>query len=162
MGNPIAADTKPLAAHLEEGKEYYWCACGRSKQQPFCDGSHRGTGLEPLRFAAEATGEAKLCQCKGTRNRPFCDGSHVNFRKGQEVEPPRGAEDQMPEPVPTVEELIEATRRGEALKVKTLIGQGANVNGKDNMGYSPLHMLLVYSKVQCHQWVKRPIKKRSR
>jgi glutamate synthase domain-containing protein 2/CDGSH-type Zn-finger protein len=104
MGKPIAADNKPIAVHLEEGKEYHWCTCGRSKQQPFCDGSHRGTGLEPARFTAEETGETKLCQCKGTRNRPFCDGSHVNLQKGQEIEPPRGADDQMPEPVPTVEE----------------------------------------------------------
>jgi glutamate synthase domain-containing protein 2/CDGSH-type Zn-finger protein len=102
--NPIAADNKPIAVQLEEGKEYYWCSCGRSKQQPFCDGSHRGTGLEPVRFTAEEAGEAMLCQCKGTRNRPFCDGSHVNLQKGQEIEPPRGADDQMPEPVPTVEE----------------------------------------------------------
>ncbi len=78
MGNPIAADNKPIAVHLEEGKEYHWCTCGRSKQQPFCDGSHRGTGLEPARFTAEETGETKLCQCKGTRNRPVCAGSHVN------------------------------------------------------------------------------------
>jgi glutamate synthase domain-containing protein 2/CDGSH-type Zn-finger protein len=104
MGNPIAADNKPIAVHLEKGREYHWCTCGRSKQQPFCDGSHRGTGLEPARFTAEETGETKLCQCKGTRSRPFCDGSHVNLQKGQEIEPPRGADDQMPEPVPTVEE----------------------------------------------------------
>jgi glutamate synthase domain-containing protein 2/CDGSH-type Zn-finger protein len=104
MSNPIAADNKPIAVQLETGKEYYWCSCGRSKQQPFCDGSHRGTGLEPVRFTAEETGEATLCQCKGTRNRPFCDGSHVNLQKGQEIEPPRGADDHMPEPVPTVEE----------------------------------------------------------
>jgi CDGSH-type Zn-finger protein len=109
MSNPIAADVNPIATHLDKGKEYYWCTCGRSKQQPFCDGSHRGTGLEPLRFAAEEAGEVNLCQCKGTRNRPFCDGSHVNFQKGQEVEPPRGADDQMPEPVPAVEEPMVAS-----------------------------------------------------
>ncbi len=44
MGNPIAADNKPIAVHLETGRDYHWCTCGRSKQQPFCDGSHRGTG----------------------------------------------------------------------------------------------------------------------
>ena len=104
MSNPIAADDKPISVTLEAGKEYYWCSCGRSKRQPFCDGSHRGTGITPLRFTAEAEPEAKLCQCKGTRNRPFCDGSHVRFQKGQEVEPPRGAEDAMPEAVATVEE----------------------------------------------------------
>jgi len=66
MSNPIAADNKPTAVTLEAGKEYYWCACGRSKKQPFCDGSHRGTGITPLAFVAEADGEAFLCQCKGT------------------------------------------------------------------------------------------------
>ena len=104
MSNPIAADNKPAAINLEAGKEYFWCACGRSKSQPFCDGSHRGTDFKPMRFMAEAAEEVALCQCKGTRNRPYCDGSHVNFQKGQEVEPPRGADDAMPEPVPTPEE----------------------------------------------------------
>jgi len=104
MKNPIAADDKPITLALEAGKEYYWCACGRSKRQPFCDGSHRGTGIAPLSFTPQVDGDATLCQCKGTRNRPFCDGSHVNFEKGQEVEPPRGADDAMPEPVPTTEE----------------------------------------------------------
>ena len=108
MSNPIAADVNPVATHLEKGREYFWCTCGRSQQQPFCDGSHRGTGLEPLRFAAQETGEAMLCRCKGTRNRPFCDGFHVNLQKGQEVEPPRGADDQMPKPVPTAEEPMVA------------------------------------------------------
>ncbi len=104
MANPIAADNKPVTVNLDAGKEYFWCACGRSKSQPFCDGSHRGTGITPLRFTAEQTGDAALCQCKGTRNRPFCDGSHVNYAPGQDVEPPRGAEDAMPEPTPTPEE----------------------------------------------------------
>jgi len=104
MSQPIAADVKPVTVTLEAGKDVYWCACGRSKQQPFCDGSHRGTGIEPLRFTPDESGEATLCQCKGTRNRPLCDGSHVRFAKGQEVEVPRGAEDAMPEPVPTPEE----------------------------------------------------------
>jgi len=104
MTNPIAADTKPAAVSLEAGKEYYWCSCGRSKKQPFCDGSHRGTGLTPVSFVAESDGEAFLCQCKGTKNRPHCDGSHAAFEVGQVVEPPRGADDAMPEPVPTPEE----------------------------------------------------------
>lgn len=104
MSNPIAADNKPATTNLEAGKEYFWCVCGRSKKQPFCDGSHRGTDFKPMRFVAEAAEEALLCQCKGTRNRPYCDGSHVNYQKGQEVEPPRGADDAMPAPVPTPEE----------------------------------------------------------
>ncbi|HSR56371.1 MAG TPA: glutamate synthase-related protein [Alphaproteobacteria bacterium] len=104
MSNPIAADNKPVSVNLEKGKKYYWCACGRSKTQPFCDGSHRGTGITPLGFTAEEDGEAVMCQCKGTRNRPYCDGSHTNYTKGEEVEPPRGKENEMPKPVPTPEE----------------------------------------------------------
>ena len=104
MSNPIAADVKPVTVSLEAGKQIYWCACGRSKTQPFCDGSHRGTGISPLAYTPDESEEATLCQCKGTRNRPFCDGSHVAFEKGQEVEPPRGASNEMPEPVPTPEE----------------------------------------------------------
>jgi glutamate synthase domain-containing protein 2/CDGSH-type Zn-finger protein len=104
MSNPIAADNNPAKVTLDKGKAYYWCACGRSKTQPFCDGSHRGTGITPLPFTADENGEATLCQCKGTRNRPYCDGSHVNYEKGQEVEPPKGKDNEMPKPVPTPEE----------------------------------------------------------
>jgi glutamate synthase domain-containing protein 2/CDGSH-type Zn-finger protein len=104
MTYPIAADNKPTSVYLEAGKEYYWCACGRSRTQPFCDGSHRGTGITPLPFTPEEDGEAVLCQCKATRSRPYCDGSHVNHTKGEEVEPPRGKDNEMPRPVPTPEE----------------------------------------------------------
>lgn len=73
---PVVADRKPRAVQLEKGKEYWWCACGRSKNQPFCDGSHKGTGFTPHGFTAEESGEAWLCMCKRTANRPFCDGTH--------------------------------------------------------------------------------------
>ncbi len=72
----VIAEKSPFAVELVEGETYYWCACGRSKSQPFCDGSHQGTGLEPVAFTAEKTGTAYLCGCKRTANRPFCDGSH--------------------------------------------------------------------------------------
>jgi glutamate synthase domain-containing protein 2/CDGSH-type Zn-finger protein len=75
---PVIADTKPMKVDLEAG-EHHWCACGRSQNQPFCDGAHRGTGLTPLKFAAEEAGEAYLCLCKRTKNPPYCDGSHRNL-----------------------------------------------------------------------------------
>ncbi len=79
----IVAAVSPAKTELEEGKEYFWCACGRSKNQPFCDGSHRGTGFTPRKFTAEKTGEAYLCRCKQTKNPPFCDGTHRNLDAAQ-------------------------------------------------------------------------------
>ena len=76
MDKPQAAGTAPIPARLEAGRDYYWCSCGRSKNQPFCDGSHKGSGLAPLAFQAPAAGEKYLCACKATRNPPYCDGSH--------------------------------------------------------------------------------------
>jgi CDGSH iron-sulfur domain-containing protein 3 len=72
----IVAQKGPYQVELEEGKPYFWCACGRSKKQPFCDGSHKGTGLQPLRFVSDSSGIFNLCGCKTTDGRPFCDGSH--------------------------------------------------------------------------------------
>ena len=72
----IIAEKSPFAVKLVEGETYYWCACGRSKNQPFCDGSHQGTAFEPVAFTAEKTGTAYLCGCKRTANRPLCDGTH--------------------------------------------------------------------------------------
>jgi len=74
--DPISAQLSPYSVELEEGKAYFWCRCGRSKTQPFCDGSHKDTGIEPLRFVAEATGTVSLCGCKQTDDAPFCDGTH--------------------------------------------------------------------------------------
>ena len=72
----VVAQQFPYTVKLEAGKEYYWCACGRSKKQPFCDGSHHGTTITPKAFKVEKTGEFHLCGCKLTKNPPFCDGSH--------------------------------------------------------------------------------------
>lgn len=79
MTNPIIADIKPKKVALNEGEEYYFCACGKSQNQPFCDGSHTGTSFKPKAFSAQETGDAYLCQCKHTNNSPFCDGSHKQF-----------------------------------------------------------------------------------
>jgi len=72
----VIAEKSPFAVELVEGETYCWCACGRSKNQPFCDGSHQGTAFEPVTYTAEKTGTAYLCGCKRTANRPFCDGTH--------------------------------------------------------------------------------------
>lgn len=76
MSSSKIAGTKPCLVTLEAGRAYSWCACGLSKTQPFCDGSHVGTGLKPLRFTAAANEEALLCACKRTKRPPYCDGSH--------------------------------------------------------------------------------------
>ncbi|MBF0168235.1 MAG: CDGSH iron-sulfur domain-containing protein [Alphaproteobacteria bacterium] len=73
---PVSAAKTPFAVDLEEGTVYVWCACGKSAQQPFCDGSHKGSGITPKVFKAEKTGTAYLCACKRTGNAPFCDGTH--------------------------------------------------------------------------------------
>ncbi len=79
MANPIVADNKPAVVQLEKGKEYYFCSCGRSKTQPFCDGSHAGTDFKPQVFTADDSGDAYLCACKHSAGTPFCDGSHKQF-----------------------------------------------------------------------------------
>ncbi|WP_428636522.1 glutamate synthase-related protein [Shewanella sp.] len=83
MTKPVIADNKPKKVELTKGKEYYFCVCGRSNSQPFCDGSHKGTGLTPKAFTPEDTGEAYLCACKHTGNAPYCDGTHKQFNSEQ-------------------------------------------------------------------------------
>ena len=73
---PEIAQKAPYPTQVETGRTYYWCACGRSARQPFCDGSHKETGFEPVAFTAEKTGTVYLCGCKQTGNQPFCDGTH--------------------------------------------------------------------------------------
>ncbi len=72
----VVFDNKPVAVDLEEGREYYFCTCGKSINQPFCDGSHNGSDMSPQVFTAQLTGTAYLCQCKKSGNLPFCDGAH--------------------------------------------------------------------------------------
>jgi glutamate synthase domain-containing protein 2/CDGSH-type Zn-finger protein len=83
MANPIIADNKPVKANLSKGQEYHFCTCGRSRSQPFCDGSHAGTGFTPRVIVSDEDQEAYLCACKHTNNAPFCDGTHARFTDDQ-------------------------------------------------------------------------------
>jgi len=76
MADPIVAQKGPYPFEIEVGKSYAWCACGRSRNQPLCDGSHKGTGLSPVVFKGEETKEVYLCGCKKTGSGPYCDGTH--------------------------------------------------------------------------------------
>ena len=73
---PEIGGHRPLPFEAELGKSYWWCACGRSKKQPFCDGSHKGTPFTPIEFKAEKAEEAWFCACKRSGKKPMCDGSH--------------------------------------------------------------------------------------
>ncbi len=102
---PVIAAKAPIATELEKGKEYYWCRCGLSKSQPFCDGSHKNTDITPQSFVAEETGTAYLCQCKATGNAPFCDGTHArlgDLKVGDGI--PKSAAGDKPVAEPTPEE----------------------------------------------------------
>lgn len=77
---PIICDTKPLGLEVDAGV-HWWCACGRSAGQPFCDGSHKGTGLQPVKFDVAEKKTVWWCQCKHTANQPLCDGTHKTLAK---------------------------------------------------------------------------------
>ncbi|RBP63824.1 iron-binding CDGSH zinc finger protein [Alkalibaculum bacchi] len=73
---PVIAGKALIPVDVKKGETYYYCACGKSGKQPFCDGSHEGTSFEPLAFTAEKDDTVYLCACKQTKNPPYCDGSH--------------------------------------------------------------------------------------
>jgi CDGSH-type Zn-finger protein len=76
MTEAVVAQTSPYGVEVEAGKTYFWCACGRSQNQPFCDGSHKVTSLTPVPWKAEADGRVFFCGCKATGAAPLCDGTH--------------------------------------------------------------------------------------
>lgn len=78
MSEPVIADKQPAVIQLEPGT-YYYCTCGQSKEQPFCDGSHSGTDFTPMPFEINENTQVALCQCKHTNNAPFCDGTHTKL-----------------------------------------------------------------------------------
>lgn len=85
MSKPKIAAREPMKVELKKGEEQYWCACGQSNNQPFCDGSHRTTDFTSKKFIAEETGDAYLCMCKHTKNPPYCDGTHAKLDKEEET-----------------------------------------------------------------------------
>ena len=107
MKNPVIANNQPVKVSLSKGQEYHFCTCGKSKSQPFCDGSHVGTTFTPRVIVSDEDGDAFLCACKHTRNTPFCDGSHNQFSDDQVGKEGPGVpadESDMPTARATVEE----------------------------------------------------------
>jgi CDGSH-type Zn-finger protein len=107
MSNPIIADNKPVNVNLSKGQEYHFCTCGRSKSQPFCDGSHVGTPFTPRVIVSGEDGEAYLCACKHTGNAPYCDGTHKQFNNeevGKEGPGVTSKPSELPKAKSTIEE----------------------------------------------------------
>jgi CDGSH-type Zn-finger protein len=80
MTEAVVAGKEPITIEVKAGEEVWWCRCGRSKNQPFCDGSHKGTGFEPMPFKPMTTLKIRFCACKKTGKPPFCDGSHLKLK----------------------------------------------------------------------------------
>lgn len=77
MTAPVRASNTPFAVYVEAGKDYWWCFCGQSKAQPFCDGSHKGSTFTPVKYHADTSKQEYFCGCKATGKPPLCDGSHT-------------------------------------------------------------------------------------
>ncbi len=76
MSEPHVPQNAPYPIDVESGKTYFWCSCGQSGNQPFCDGSHKGTEFSPVKYSAEVSKTVYFCGCKASGNAPLCDGSH--------------------------------------------------------------------------------------
>ena len=79
MSKPEIAAKPPFAVDVEKGKDYWWCSCGKSKSQPFCDGSHKGSEFTPVKYIAEESKTVYFCGCKHSANGALCDGSHKSL-----------------------------------------------------------------------------------
>ena len=79
MAEPTIAQKSPYAVEVKEGKTYFWCSCGKSSKQPFCDGSHKGSEFAPVKWECDTDGRKFFCGCKATEGQPFCDGAHKNL-----------------------------------------------------------------------------------
>jgi CDGSH-type Zn-finger protein len=79
MSKPEIAAKSPFAVNVEKGKDYYWCSCGKSKTQPFCDGSHKGSDFAPTKYTADESKTVYFCGCKHSANGALCDGSHKSL-----------------------------------------------------------------------------------
>jgi CDGSH iron-sulfur domain-containing protein 3 len=76
MTKIVIAARAPVVVDVEAGRTYWWCACGRSARQPFCDGSHQGSGVTPVKYDATEAGKVWFCACKHSARGPLCDGTH--------------------------------------------------------------------------------------
>ena len=79
MNEPVIAQRSPYFVDVAAGESYWWCACGKSKSQPFCDGSHKGTAFTPVEYKAEKDGQVAFCGCKRSADKPLCDGTHTKL-----------------------------------------------------------------------------------
>ena len=77
--SPVVAGKAPMKITVEAGKDYWWCSCGKSSKQPFCDGSHKGSSFAPMKWTAEKDGDAWFCACKNPSKSPLCDGTHKSL-----------------------------------------------------------------------------------
>ena len=78
-GTPITAQNSPYAVEVDGGKTYFWCKCGLSNKQPFCDGSHKSTSFTPIKYEAEESKKIFFCGCKQSARKPLCDGTHKSL-----------------------------------------------------------------------------------
>lgn len=76
MADPQIPQKSPYGVDVEAGKSYFWCSCGKSAKQPFCDGSHADTEFTPVKYEAQESKKLFFCGCKFTKGQPLCDGSH--------------------------------------------------------------------------------------
>jgi CDGSH-type Zn-finger protein len=79
MASPQIAQKAPFPVEVEAGRSYWWCACGKSQTQPFCDGSHKGSTFTPRVYTADISRLAYFCGCKHSANMPLCDGTHKSL-----------------------------------------------------------------------------------